>query len=267
MRSAVAIVITLCLAASLAVGTAAAGELSGQSYDYDYDGKDVGHPERAWWGRAYVPPSAGATEEHVPLVIFLHGLNKALIKYRWMGAGPEGDVREIIGDLVDAEKMGPVVVAAPSSIIKSQVAHGSSWNRFDLDGIAEIDEERIVVAGHSGAGCSDRGGLATAAQSRRPLLAILAIDTCMSESLAVRWSATDPNIHFVVSYQSVAWTNRPFKTFKRLWEKGVSDNPPADGVLRALDHQKPDHAPHDAMVPITFERWLPQLLPPLGQGE
>jgi hypothetical protein len=278
MRVALASAIIAAAVATVTTSPAAAEQLSGESYDYHWDGKDIGHPERAWWGRAYVPPSVAATEEHVPLVVFLHGLNKALIKYRWMGGGTEGDVRAIIGDMVDAETIGPVVVAGPSSIIKSQVSQGASWNRFDLDhfidstmerldGIAEIDEERIVVAGHSGAGCSDHGGLGTALASRRRLLALVAIDTCMSESLAERWSAANPLVHVLVSYQTAAWKNRPFAAFKRVFEEGVAEHPPAEGVLRALDHQKPAKAPHDATVALTFEHWLPKLGPPLSQEE
>ncbi len=252
--------------------TAAAGELPGRTYDYHWDGKDRGHPERAWWGRAYLPNKAVGAEEPLPLVVFLHGLNKTLIKHRWMGGGTEGDVRAIVGAMVDDGRLPPLIVAAPSSIIESQVAKGASWNHFDLehflertderlDGLAKIDPSRVVVAGHSGAGCSEHGGLATAHRSRRPVWALLAIDTCMAGAFAKTLTEkTAPNTHVIVGYQRLAW-ERPFAEFERLFQKGAQRHPPADGVLRALDLQQPDAAPHDATVGLTFERWLPKLLP------
>lgn len=264
--------VTVLLACGLSV-TSAAAEVDGQSYDYHYDGKDRGHPERAWWGRAYVPKKADGAEEPLPLVVFLHGLNAALIKYRWMGGGTEGDVRQIVGDMVEDGRLPPLLVAAPSSIVKSQVSRGASFNHFDLDhfldrtatrldGIAKIDETRIIVAGHSGAGCSEQGGLATAGNSRRVLYGIFAIDTCMAGAFAQTLTEkTNPATHVVVGYQTVAW-KRDFALFERLFRRGVEEHPPADGVLRALDHQKPKKAPHDATVKLTLERWLPELFPP-----
>ena len=266
------------LAALLVVATPAVANegsagtpLPGDTYGYDYDGRDIGHPERAWLGRAYVPPRAKQARGPVPLVVFLHGLNKALIEYRWMGGGKEGDVRRIIGDLVGRRAIEPVVIAGPSSVIASQVSRGASWNYFDLDnyidrtsqrldGVVSIDESRIVVAGHSGAGCSSAGGLATVGKSRRALLAILSIDTCMGGFLAESLGRSKPNTHVVVSYQTNSWRSRGFKGFRRLFEREVERHPPAAGVLRELDHQKPAGAYHDATVALTFERWLSKVL-------
>src|SRR5690606_14851606 len=74
---------------------------SATTVDYAWDGRDVGHPERAWYGRAFLPPRTLAAEGPRPLVVFLHGLNAALVKHRWMGGGSEGDVRKIVGALVE----------------------------------------------------------------------------------------------------------------------------------------------------------------------
>ena len=249
--------------------------LSGSTIDYDYDGRDIGHPERAWQGRAYVPPAARKASDPVPLVVFLHGLNKALIEHRWMGGGTEGDVRRIIGTMVERGAVEPVVVAGPGSIVASQVSHGASWDFFDLDnfldrtiealrGVARIDEARIVVAGHSGAGCSSAGGLATVGQSRRPLRAILSIDTCMGGWLAEALARSKPSTHVVVSYQTRSWRSRSFAVFRKLFEREVARHPPAAGVLRELDEQKPAGAYHDATVALTFQRWLPKVL--AGRG-
>jgi hypothetical protein len=246
--------------------------LAGKSYEYQWDGRDIGHPERAWFGRAYVPPETAKAEGAVPLVVFLHGLNSALIKYRWMGGGTEGDVRRIVGDLVAKEATAPVVIAGPSSIVASQVSRGASWNHFDLDlfvartierlqGVVEIDTARIVVAGHSGAGCSDAGGLAKVPSSKRKVLAILSIDTCMAPWLAQRLGDAQETTHVVASYQTATWHKRPFALFRRVFEREVASGA-RPGVLRALDEQRPKEAPHDATVALTFERWLPKILPP-----
>lgn len=252
--------------------------LPGKTYDFEWDGRDIRRAELAWFGRAYVPPQAKKTKRAVPLVVFLHGLNAALIKHRWMGGGQEGDVRRIVGALVDDGAIEPIVVAAPSSIVASQVAKGASWNHFDLDrfvdltvsrlsGLVEIDSSRIVVAGHSGAGCSTAGGLATLHQSRRRLHAILSIDTCMSPALAERLARADAHTHVVVSWQTLSWTNRPLSPFRRAFERTAAAHPADDGILRVLDEQQPTSSPHDATVGLTFERWLPKLLPPRGVEE
>lgn len=252
--------------------------LLGKTYDFEWDGRDIGHPERAWLGRAYVPPQVAEAKRAVPLVVFLHGLNAALIKHRWMGGGQEGDVRRIVGGLVDQGIIPPVVVAAPSSIVASQVTKGASWNRFELDrfvdltasrlsGLVEIDERRIIVAGHSGAGCSTEGGLATVRNSKRRLLGILSIDTCMSPALAEHLVAADAKTHVVVSWQSVSWSSRPFGLFGKVFKREAQKRPAEDGVLRELDEQKPEQSPHDATVALTFERWLPKILPPASDAD
>jgi hypothetical protein len=214
----------------------------------------------------------------LPLVVFLHGLNKQRIEHRWMGGGTEGDVRAIVGEMVDDGRLPPLIVAGPSSVVRSQVSRGASWRRFDLDnfldrtihrldGLAKIDETRIIVAGHSGAGCSQRGGLATADRSERRLLAIMAIDTCMAAAFAKSLATeTDPRTHLVVAYQTAAW-KRPFEEFVRLFERENDEHEAKPGILRVLDHQEPEEAPHDATVALTFDRWLPRLLPLSEDGE
>lgn len=257
---------------------AEAGELPGETVDYPWDGKAAGRPHLAWTGRAYVPPEAAEVGRPLPLVVFLHGLNAALIPHRWMGGGSEGDVRAIAGKLVTSGDVAPLVVAAPSSVVKSQVAKGASWNHFDLDhfidltnarlkGNVDIDERRIVVVGHSGAGCSTAGGLATVGASKRRLLAIVAIDTCMAPAIATTLARSDARTHVVVTYQRLGWTKRPFAAFERAFERAVEKHPPRDGILRKLDELAPKTAPHDRCVPMTLERYLPKLLPAADEGK
>ena len=146
-----------------------------------------------------------------------------------------------------------MLVAGPSTV--DPVAAGNamiSWPAFDLDtfldrtaarlaGVATIDRSRIIVAGHSGAGCNVKGGITT-----------------VSKELA----QVRPTLNVVVSWQTLSW-DRPFNDFRRVFEREVQKTKPAAGVLRALTLEKPTRPmPHDAMVELTLQKWLPKLLPP-----
>jgi hypothetical protein len=252
--------------------------LEGTSYDYDYDGKDVGHPERRWMGRVFVHKKAAALAgQPLPVLVFLHGNNGDGIKYRWMGGGNEGDIRRIASELMEAGQVTPLVVAAPSSIDPYTMTDaGASWPSFDLDNFldktaerlgpaAALDRGRVIVAAHSGAGCNIRGGLNAALHARTtPVLAGLSIDTCMLLDLATALAHVRPTTHVIVSWQEMSWPEREFGSFKSVFLKEVKKAPPvAAGVLRELDPEQPSvMGPHDAMVSITLKQWLPKLLPP-----
>jgi hypothetical protein len=249
--------------------------LAGATYDYEYDGKDIGHPERAWLGRAYVHPKAAADpEKPLPILVFIHGLNTELIRYRWMGGGNEGDVRRIVGDLIDRGDLPPVIVAAPSTIMPAAATVArTSWPAFDLDnflaltaqklkGVATIDPQRVIVAGHSGGGCNAKGGLATAVHARAPVRAALAIDTCMEPDFAAELARARPTTHVIVSWQTLSWSKRPISRFKsRFTSELASAAAPGPGILRELDETRPtEPSPHDAMVGLTLKKWLPKLV-------
>lgn len=248
--------------------------LAGQSYDFAYDGKDIGKPSRAYLGRAYVHPTVQAdAQKPRPLVVFIHGLNSDLIKNRWMGGGNEGDIRRISDELIEAEGAEPFIIAAPSSVIPEAIGVArTSWPGFDLDtfvtltearlaGIATIDTSRVIVAGHSGGGCNDSGGLATAATSKLPLHALLAIDVCMDPAFAIALAKARPTTHIVVAYQLLTWSKRPVSDFKRRFDAETSKNPGAPGVRRVVVEERPREAmPHDAMVRLAFRKYLPDLL-------
>jgi pimeloyl-ACP methyl ester carboxylesterase len=249
--------------------------LDGQTIDYAWDGKDIGHPERAWLGRSFVhrTVSADATKPR-PLLVFIHGLNSERIPYRWMGGGNEGDVRRIMSGLMESGKIPPMIVAAPSSTVLAAVTNAvTSWPQFDLDrfvtrtrdalaGVATIDTSRIIVAGHSGGGCNAQGGMASAIGAKNPVYAALAIDTCMLVNFAEVLTNARSDMHVVVSWQSQSWDKRPFDHFRAHFTKFVKKNPPAPGFLRELEHVRTkEPSPHDAMVGITLGRWLPTLIP------
>lgn len=246
----------------------------GQQVDFDYDGKDAGHPERAWWGRAFVPKSAASLKTPLPVFVFLHGTNNDAIKYRWIGAGNEGDIRKMVVDLIEAGKVPPMIIAAPSQIKpESTVNAVTSWPSFDLDhfidraaakleGIATIDKKKIVVAGHSGGACNVNGGVATAMKAKLGVLGGFAIDGCMLPDMAAELGTTRKDINLVVTWQEQSWANRSFTEFQTGFTRAVKKNPASNGVLRELDFERvTEGMPHDAMVKITIAKWLPRLLP------
>ena len=249
--------------------------LEGTTIDYAWDGKDIGHPERAWLGRVFVHDKAKADAAAPrPLLVFVHGLNTERIKYRWMGGGNEGDVRRIVSGLIASGKVPPMIVAAPSSIVPEAVNNAvTSWPAFDLDrfiehtrsalaGTATIDPSRVIVAAHSGGGCNAKGGIASAIGAKHPIRAALVIDTCMLPDMAKQLAAARTDMHVVVSWQTLSWAKRPFTAFRTAFLDGVKQSPPAPGILRELEHVRPkEPMPHDAMVGITLAHWLPELLP------
>lgn len=251
--------------------------LDGTSYEYPYDGLDVGHKERAWLGRAFVHSSlATVTGKPSPILVFLHGMNTELSKYRWMGGGQEGDVRRIVAELMEAGSVAPMIVAGPSTIDRVTASNAMLlWPAFDLDGfldrtaerlagIATLDRSRVILVGHSGAGCNIRGGLATALRAKTVPFADLVIDTCMATDFAKDLAHAPPATNVIVSWQSISWANRSFDDFRQVFKRELKKAaPPLEGVLRELDYQQPTQgSAHDAMVALTLKRWLPRLAPP-----
>lgn len=251
--------------------------LEGSSYDYAYDGKADRHPERRWLARVFVHRRAAALAgQALPLLVFIHGNNAEKIKYRWMGGGQEGDVRRIVSEMIETGMVPPMLVAAPSSIDPSTMSSaGLTWPAFDLDLFVEktiarlgsaavVDRRRVMVAGHSGAGCNIRGGLASALRAKgTPVLAAFSIDTCMLLDLARDLAHVRPTTHVIVTWQSMSWSNRAFGAFRAGFLDEVKKAPPAAGVLREFYFQQtPVPLAHDAMVGITLRRYLPRLLGP-----
>jgi hypothetical protein len=245
--------------------------LRGKTVDYEYDASDLKNKTRAYTGRIFFHEKALRSTKPLPLVIFMHGLNRDLIPHRWIGGGNEGDVRKIVSDLMESGALPPVVLAGPGSVQKDAVSHGASFPVFDHDkfvdqvvehskGHADIDRSKIIVTGHSGAGCSDKGGIVAAVNAKQPPLAVISIDTCMAGSLATALGRAPPNMHIIVTWQSVSW-ERDYKLFRLRFEREVKANPPAEGILRELDNLPALPKAHDATVKQTYDKWLPKLLP------
>jgi hypothetical protein len=251
-----------------AIGSFEGQPLAGRTIDFEYDGHDAHSVSLAYSGRVFVPDRVIAEGKPVPVVVFFHGLNKALVRHRWMGGGQEGDVRRIVLDLIAEGAIPPVIVAGPGSIQPDAVSDGASFPVFDFDkfmnmtkksleGIAEIDPRRIVVTGHSGAGCSEVGGIVSSLHSAFTPLSIISIDTCMGSKLALSLSAAPPDTNVVVTWQTGSW-DRDFDSFQIAFKKSLSSHPAAPGVLRTLD-ELPTKS-HDATVAMTLKKYLPEVL-------
>jgi hypothetical protein len=256
--------------------------LNGRSFDFDYDGRTDGHPERRWAARIFVHDEAlRQADNPLPLLVFLHGTNAEKIKYRWMGGGAEGDVRRLVSQLIEAKAVPPMLVAAPSSVDPSTIANAmTSWPAFDLDlfldkaqsrlaGVSVIDRGRVVVAAHSGGGCNPRGGLRTALRaSSTKVLAGFSIDSCLLADEAIDLVHVRSTTHVVVAWQTMSWTNRGFDDFKHLFQRELKKAPAPPGILRELSVEAPtEPMPHDAMVGVTLRRWLPRVLMPAASAK
>jgi hypothetical protein len=248
--------------------------LEGETFDFVDDGAGLGGKPRTYAGRVFVPSATARAAGPRPLVVFFHGLNRERIAHRWMGGGDEGDVRRMVGALVASGAIEPAVLAGPGSVEPAAVSGGSSFPAFDLprfldrvearlaeSGSARVDRSRVVVVGHSGAGCSERGGIVTALGLSPAPRAIVSIDTCMGLGLARSLARAAPTTGVVVTWQTATWS-RGFDAFRVAFEKESREHPAAPGAARALEALPALPRAHDATVAQTLDAWLPRLLPP-----
>lgn len=160
-------------------------------------------------GRVEVPDARGA----LPLLVYLHGNNDSGVLHRAMGGAPgDNDVRT----------MAPAgwMVAAPS---QTRGAKGQSlWAGFDLDAFVAaveaaagrtVDRSRVVLSGHSGAGCTTGGGLLGKLGSVVPAKVVV-IDVCMTPVYGSLYAALGALVPVEVYYQPFTWA-RDYAGFTR----------------------------------------------------
>lgn len=242
----------------------------GRTIDVIDDEHDTRHFDEASTARLFVPREAlGAREVARPLVVFLHGVNPDHTRFRFVGGKPEEpDVRIVIARLVARGVVPPLVLGAPTTIVACEIPV-ALWPSFDLDRfversvralrpVAAIDLERVVVVGHSGAGCNATGGLMSAvAGTSLRLRGVLSIDTCMAETDARIASVVAPETDLIVTWQPLTWT-RPFDAFSAL-VRAASEGAPGRRLLE--EFRPPSHAnAHNAMVELTLEKHLAAVL-------
>lgn len=257
------------LALNGSAGPAAAAP-TGQTVDYEYDGADVGKPDWGWHGRAYLP-LAVTSDAAVPrpLIVFLHGVNSDHVPHFWMGGGGQADVREWIDEIVAAGLIEAPVLAAPSTD-RSCTLPQALFTGFDLDRFlartlravrdaATIDLSRVILVGHSGAGCNLKGGLITALRASIAPAAALVVDVCMDPYEAPGYARAQASTDLVVTWQS-SW-QRDVRGFqRRLLEDSDARGNRGLRLVEELAAEPP--TPHVMILRRSLEKWLPRWIPP-----
>jgi hypothetical protein len=217
------------------------------------------------YGRGRVTP-----EEPVPIVVFLHGVNEGGPIHRWVGS--EGtDLRWMLAALGDANDLKPFVFAAPSQT--RNAARGKTlWTGFDLarfvdsveaaySGQVKIDRQRVILAGHSGAGCNTEGGLLAAADGTLMPAAVLALDTCLDEEAWRGLGQLPSHVQLRVYAQTKTW-GRDVVQFREELAALRQYGGATDDVVEEVD--EPGNAPHETIVVTSLKKALPPLLKERG---
>jgi hypothetical protein len=274
----------LLLAAACVSSPARAKPPPGKTLDVPFDAVRVTQrPDEAHVARLYLAPEvlaasatgANGSRKPLPLVVFLHGVNGGHQPFRFAGHGGEPDIRDIAARLMREGGTSPFVLGAPSTVVSSDFPL-SLWPSFDLDRFVEeaatrlrdqvtIDLSRVVVVGHSGAGCNPRGGVFSAArQTTLPLRAVLLVDTCLDLANAPLLVELPPSVDVIVSFQTRSWP-RPFDEFTRAFVEPRRRKTSLLGAARAPLVVSEERVPtgahvHNAMVEDALRAYLPNIL-------
>ena len=216
-------------------------------------------------GGAAVVPDGASPEQALPLVVFLHGTNPTSEPHMWLGGGGR-DLRPLVKRLLDSGEVKPFVLAAPSQTRNAGLA-ATVWRGFDLNsfvddvvsatgGVANIDRTRIVLAGHSGAGCNPSGGLAADFWSAGvPLpLALVSIDPCLDRKMGGAFARRPSEVPLLLWWQPAIWVRAPAK-----FEAALFRDKPEQRVDRLRELPPIGPNPHEAILPIAFESALREL--------
>jgi hypothetical protein len=212
------------------------------NYFFPYHDAQYLGPGQSLGGQAYVPPGA---RDNARLLVFLHGNNDGGPMHGGMGAADTAyDLRALVPS--------DTIVAAPS---QTRNASGAGlWAGFDLDEFvaaveaatgATIDRSRVVLMGHSGAGCSSVGGLLGPLGTIKPQL-VAVVDVCAGPVYGDYFGKLGEQVPVRVYYQTRSW-GRDFSGFQAALRGRASmeEIVPPSG-----------QNPHDAIVPIAVSRVL-----------
>src|SRR5687767_12796024 len=242
---------------------------AGKSFDFAFRDEEYLLPRQQGGGRAYVPKQVTAADP-VPLVVFLHGVNRRNRLHMWLGSGP-ADLRARLDRWIARGDLPPAVLAAPSQT-RDALWPGTLWTGIDLDefvaaaeravaGRARISRDHVIVAGHSGAGCNLEGGLLKIAADRgaiRPI-GIVALDTCLDADVGQALGRASELTRIAAYWQSV------------IWKRKVVDFAIGFGLVRQeyppgtdwFEHVNPKGRwPHDALVAPSLLEAMSVLLAP-----
>jgi hypothetical protein len=216
-------------------------------------------------GGAAVLPETATPDAPLPLVVFLHGTNPTSEPHMWLGGGGK-DLRPLVKRLIDSGQVKPFVLAAPSQTKNAGLA-ATVWQGFDLnsfvddvvratDGSVNIDRTRVVLAGHSGAGCNPNGGLAADFWSAGvPLpLALVSIDPCLDRKMGGAFARRPTEVPLLLWWQPAIWLRQPAK-----FEAALSRDKPEQRVDRVRELPPMGANPHEAILPVAFESALREL--------
>jgi hypothetical protein len=216
-------------------------------------------------GGAALLPEPPARNQPLPLVVFLHGTNPSSEPHMWFGGGGR-DLRPMVKRLIDSGQVKPFVLAAPSQTKNAGLA-AKVWQGFDLnafvddvvkatDGSVTIDRTRVVLAGHSGAGCNPNGGLAADFWSAGvPLpLALVSIDPCLDRKMGGAFARRPTEVPLLLWWQPAIWIRQPAK-----FEAALTRDKPEERVDRVRELPPMGANPHEAILPIALESALREL--------
>jgi len=214
-------------------------------------------------GAAFLPSGTEAGGQPLPLVVFLHGTNASGTLHLWLGGGGR-DLRPIAESLVLSGIVPPFVLAGPSQTRSAALAR-RLWSGVDLarftsdvrDALATrvvVDDKRIFLVGHSGAGCNPSGGLASSfrADERVRPAAVVAIDPCLDRGMGQAFALQSPDVPLWLYWQTDVWQRDMIG-----WVAATSARS-APSQVRTLFGLGTN--PHDAIVPAAFALAVRELL-------
>jgi hypothetical protein len=215
-------------------------------------------------GAALVPEGANA-DDALPLVVFLHGTNPIAEPHLWLGGGGR-DLRPLVEGLIQSGQVKPFVLAAPSQTKNAGLAR-KIWQGFDLNLFVDdvvratsdrvtIDRTRVVLAGHSGAGCNPSGGLAAdfwSAGTTLPM-ALVSIDPCLDRKMGEALARRPVEVPLLLWWQPAIWVREPAK-----FTAALRRDKPEARVDRVLELPPMGRNPHEAILPVALESALREL--------
>ena len=242
---------------------------AGKSFDFAFHDEELLFSGQHRGGRAYVPKQVNA-DEPVPLVVFLHGVNRNNQIHMWLGQGPD-DLRARLDGWIKRGDLPPVVLAAPSQTRLATWA-GTLWTGIELEefvlaaersvaGRARISHDHVIVAGHSGAGCNASGGLLKIAADRGNIqpIGIVALDTCLDAEVGRALAQASDATRIAAYWQSVMWS-RKVVDFAVGFGLVRQEYPPGSDWF---EHVNPKgRRPHDALVAPSLLQAVSVLLGP-----
>ncbi len=249
--------------------------------DFSYRDQQLLLPGQSQGARIWIP-EGGRRGRTLTLVVLLHGLNKKQRMFPLFGGIESVDVPGVAQGLLREGRVRPdFVLAGPTQTAGAETS-STLWRHFDLpDFVRAVRRrlprgvriaERVVVMGHSGAGCSSAGGLWwIASRYGNHLRALATMDTCMDAAFGRHlhrylWRPERNQRVWLLNFWQSGW-ERPVADFEAALElermqedapRGLHDL--ARSPRRWLS-ARVDGLGHDRIVGRIFEEALLRLFP------